>query len=36
MLENADLRVIKKQGYAVLWGLYELPFLAKKAKSAET
>ncbi len=25
MLKKADLRVIKKQGYAVIWGLYELP-----------
>jgi SAM-dependent methyltransferase len=28
MLNEAGLRVIKKQGYAVIWGLYELPFLS--------
>lgn len=27
MLSVAGLRVIEKQGYAVLWGLYEIPFL---------
>lgn len=27
MLSEANLRVIEKQGYAVLWGLYDLPFL---------
>lgn len=26
MLEKHGLRVIEKQGYSVLWGLYELPF----------
>lgn len=29
MLAEADLRVIEKQGYAVLWGLYEIPFLSR-------
>ncbi len=27
MLAEANLRVVEKQGYAVLWGLYEIPFL---------
>lgn len=27
MLEAAGLRVIRTQGYAILWGLYEIPFL---------
>lgn len=27
MLAEADLKVVEKQGYAVLWGLYEIPFL---------
>lgn len=26
MLDDAGLRLMKTQGYAVLWGLYELPF----------
>lgn len=32
MLVKAGLRVIKKQGYAVLWGLYELPFFSEKSE----
>lgn len=32
MLEKAGFRVVKKQGYAVLWGLYELPFLSEKSE----
>lgn len=28
MLADAGLKTIEKQGYAVLWGLYELPFFA--------
>lgn len=27
MLSDAGLKVVDKQGYAVLWGLYELPFV---------
>lgn len=27
MLNQANLKVIEKQGYSILWGLYELPFL---------
>ena len=33
MLADAGLRVINTQGYAVLWGLYELPFLNKNGRS---
>lgn len=33
LLENAGLCVIKTQGYAVLWGLYEIPFLNPQGKS---
>lgn len=29
MLENAGFRVLETQGYAVMWGLYELPFMSK-------
>ncbi len=32
MLEKAGLKVVKKQGYAVLWGLYDLPFLGGKSE----
>lgn len=28
MLNSAGFQVVKTQGYAVLWGLYELPFVA--------
>jgi ubiquinone/menaquinone biosynthesis C-methylase UbiE len=34
LLENAGLRVIKKQGYAVLWGLYELPIFKEYSEVA--
>lgn len=27
MLEDADLKVVEKQGYAVIWGLSDVPFL---------
>ena len=27
MLSQAGLQVVEKQGYALLWGLYEIPFL---------
>jgi SAM-dependent methyltransferase len=30
MLAEAGLKTIEKQGYAVLWGLYELPFVNRK------
>ena len=33
MLANAGLRVINTQGYAVLWGLFELPYLNKNGRS---
>jgi SAM-dependent methyltransferase len=33
MVAEAGLRVIKKQGYAVLWGLYEIPLLNPTGKS---
>ena len=33
MLANAKLRVIEKQGYAVLWGLYVIPFFNLEGKS---
>lgn len=33
MLAEANLKVIEKQGYAVLWGLYELPFLNRNGES---
>lgn len=33
MLTEADLRVVEKQGYAVLWGIYEIPFLNPGGKS---
>lgn len=33
MLEDAGLRVLKTQGYAVMWGLYEIPFLNSNGKS---
>ncbi len=33
MLAEANLRVIEKRGYAVLWGLYEIPFLNRSGKS---
>ena len=32
MLAEADLRVVEKQGYAVLWGLYDIPFLNRNGK----
>jgi ubiquinone/menaquinone biosynthesis C-methylase UbiE len=34
MLNEAGLRVIKKQGYAVLWGLYELPIFKEYSEVA--
>jgi SAM-dependent methyltransferase len=33
MLAEAGLRVVEKQGYAVLWGLYEIPLLNPNGKS---
>ncbi len=33
MLAEANLRVIEKQGYAVLWGFYEIPFLNRNGKN---
>ena len=33
MLADAGLRVVEKQGFAVLWGLYEVPFLNRSGKS---
>ncbi len=33
MLSVANLKVVEKQGYAVLWGLYEIPFLNRSGKS---
>jgi ubiquinone/menaquinone biosynthesis C-methylase UbiE len=33
MLAEVDLRVIEKQGYSILWGLYEVPFLGKNVTS---
>ena len=36
LLAEAGLRVIKKQGYAILWGLYELPFMEHIGRSLET
>lgn len=33
MLTDAGLEVIETQGYAILWGLYELPFLNRSGKS---
>lgn len=36
MLEKAGLRVVKKQGYAVLWGLYELPVFNEKSEVTVT
>jgi hypothetical protein len=33
MLAEAGLRVIEKQGYAVIWGLYDIPFLNRNGKS---
>lgn len=36
MLENAGLEVIEKQGYAVLWGLSDLPFLGEKSEVQAT
>ncbi len=32
MLENAGLKVIDRQGFAVLWGLSDLPFLSEKSE----
>lgn len=32
MLEDAGFKVIKKQGYAILWGLYDLPFFGGKSE----
>jgi hypothetical protein len=38
MLGDAGLRVVRSQGYAVLWGLYEIPFLdpGEKSESASS
>lgn len=36
MLSDAGLRVIETQGYAVLWGLYDIPFLNPSGKTAES
>lgn len=33
MLSEADLQVVEKQGYSVIWGLYDIPFLNKNGKS---
>lgn len=33
ILSEANLRVIEKQGYAIIWGLYDIPFLNKMDKS---
>ncbi len=33
MLAEAGLRVVEKKGFAVLWGLYEIPFLNPNGKS---
>ncbi len=33
MLAEANLKVIEKQGFAVIWGLYEIPFLNRNGKS---
>jgi len=33
MLSSAGLRVVKTQGYAVLWGLYDIPLLNPGGKS---
>lgn len=33
MLAEANLKVVEKQGFAVIWGLYEIPFLNRNAKS---
>lgn len=36
MLSDAGLRVVETQGYAVLWGLYDIPFLNPTGKIAES
>lgn len=36
MLSESGLRVIETQGYAVLWGLYDIPFLNPSGKTAES
>jgi SAM-dependent methyltransferase len=36
MLSDVGLRILKTQGYAVLWGLYEIPFLDPNGKSEFT
>ncbi|MBI1764177.1 MAG: methyltransferase domain-containing protein [Acidobacteria bacterium] len=33
MLDAAGLKVLEKQGYAILWGLYELPFLKRNTQN---
>ncbi|MBS1793000.1 MAG: class I SAM-dependent methyltransferase [Acidobacteria bacterium] len=32
MLDRAGLRAIEKQGYSVIWGLYELPFFGGRSE----
>jgi ubiquinone/menaquinone biosynthesis C-methylase UbiE len=34
MLEDAGLKVIKKQGFSVVWGLYDLPIFSQKTGEA--
>lgn len=36
MLSEAGLRVIEKQAYSVIWGLYDIPFFSKNEKSHST
>ena len=33
MLSNAGLKVVKTQGFSVIWGLYDIPFLNSAGKS---
>lgn len=33
MLAEANLRVVEKKGYAIIWGLYEIPFLNPNGNS---
>lgn len=33
MLGDANLRVVEKQGYAVIWGLYDIPFFGSNGKT---
>lgn len=36
MLSDAGLKVVDKQGYAVIWGLYEIPFVNRNGASEFT